>query len=75
LLMRHLYEIALRNDCSRVEWTADEGNAEARRFYAELGAPVNEFKLFYRAEADGLRNQMVPDSEEENGHAGEADLP
>ncbi len=74
LLMRHLYEIAVRHDCSRVEWTTDEGNADARRFYAELGAPVNESKLFYRLEADALRNHLFLGSGERRTRAG-GDLP
>jgi hypothetical protein len=30
--MRSLYEIAVKYDCSRVEWTTDQYNAEAQRF-------------------------------------------
>ena len=55
LLMRSLYEIAIKHDCSRVEWTTDRGNPDAQQFYAELGVPVNEAKLFYRLEADELQ--------------------
>jgi GNAT superfamily N-acetyltransferase len=56
-LMRHLYDIAVKHDCSRVEWTTDQENLNARRFYAELGVPVKESKLFYRIEGDDLRRQ------------------
>jgi hypothetical protein len=55
LLMRHLYDIAIKYDCSRVEWTTDRDNIDAQRFYAELGVPVKESKLFYRIEGDELR--------------------
>lgn len=55
LLMRSLYEIAIKHDCSRVEWTTDRDNPDAQGFYAELGVLVNESKLFYRLEADELR--------------------
>jgi GNAT superfamily N-acetyltransferase len=57
LLMRHLHDIAIKCDCSRVEWMTDRDNAEAQRFYAELGVPVDESKLFYRVEGDELRAQ------------------
>jgi GNAT superfamily N-acetyltransferase len=55
LLMRHLHDIAIKCDCSRVEWMTDKDNANAQRFYADLGAPVDESKLFYRIEGDELR--------------------
>ncbi len=55
LLMGHLYEIAVKNDCTRVEWTTDSGNPDAQRFYAELGVPLNGSKLFYRIEGEELR--------------------
>ena len=48
--MDELSGIARRHDCSRVEWTTDESNEDARRFYAELGARVVKSKLFYRTE-------------------------
>jgi ribosomal protein S18 acetylase RimI-like enzyme len=59
LLMQHLYGIAVKYDCSRVEWTTDQDNAVAQRFYADLGIPVRESKLFYRIEGDDLRQQAV----------------
>jgi hypothetical protein len=40
-----------------VEWTTDQDNPDAQRFYAELGVPVRQSKLFYRVEGDGLRRQ------------------
>jgi GNAT superfamily N-acetyltransferase len=59
LLMQHLYDIAVRHDCSRVEWTTDQDNVDAKRFYAELGVPVKESKLFYRIEGEELRQQAI----------------
>jgi ribosomal protein S18 acetylase RimI-like enzyme len=53
-LMRYLYDIAVKNDCSRVEWTTDNDNRKAQLFYAELGVPVKESKLFYRIDGDEL---------------------
>ena len=59
LLMQHLYDIAVKNNCSRVEWTTDQDNVDAQHFYAELGAAIKESKLFYRIEGDDLRKQAV----------------
>jgi GNAT superfamily N-acetyltransferase len=61
LLMRHLYDVAVKHDCSRVEWTTDQDNPDAQRFYAELGVPVRQSKLFYRIEGDELRRQVSVD--------------
>lgn len=60
LLMRHLYDAAVKNDCSRVEWTTDSDNRGAQLFYAELGIPVNESKLFYRIEGSELVRNRAP---------------
>ena len=56
LLMRHLCSIAAKHGCSRVEWTTDQENLDAQRFYAELGVRTNKSKLFYRIEGDDLRS-------------------
>jgi GNAT superfamily N-acetyltransferase len=57
LLMQHLYDIAVKHDCSRVEWTTDTDNPGAQQFYSELGVPVKESKLFYRIEGEDLKRQ------------------
>jgi GNAT superfamily N-acetyltransferase len=57
LLMRQLYNIAVEHGCSRVEWTTDRDNLDAQQFYAKLGIPVKESKLFYRIEGDDLRRE------------------
>jgi GNAT superfamily N-acetyltransferase len=49
-LMDALFEVAVRHGCSRVEWTTDRPNTAAQQFYARIGAPVHEGKLFYRVE-------------------------
>ena len=54
LLMQQLAVIAVKNGCSRLEWTTDGGNRDAQLFYAGLGAPVDQSKLFYRIEGDDL---------------------
>jgi GNAT superfamily N-acetyltransferase len=56
LLMQRLYAIAVDRGCSRVEWMTERENTEAQHFYADLGAPVNESKLFYRVEGNALRD-------------------
>lgn len=55
LLMQRLCQVAVERECSRVEWTADQGNAFAEAFYEQLGIPKNQEKIFYRLEGDGLR--------------------
>ncbi len=50
LLMDGLHEVAARHGCSLMEWTTDDTNLGAQRFYAGLGVPVLTSKLFYRAE-------------------------
>lgn len=48
LLMEALYAEAQRAGCSRVEWTANRENPEARAFYERLGAEAQSGKVFYR---------------------------
>jgi GNAT superfamily N-acetyltransferase len=50
LLMDSLLTVAAKHGCSRVEWTTDRDSEGAQRFYAKLGVPINEGKLFYRVE-------------------------
>lgn len=51
-LMNELFSIARREGCSRVEWTTDVTNTEARRFYEMMGEVVYSGKLFYRHEIE-----------------------
>ena len=50
LLITHVLKAGRDNDCSRVEWTTDHDNHEARAFYERLGFPQNTSKVFYRVE-------------------------
>jgi GNAT superfamily N-acetyltransferase len=52
LLMDAVFEIAERHRCSRVEWTTDDANENARQFYDGLGAAERTSKVFYRVELD-----------------------
>lgn len=54
-LMRSVAEIAVKNGCSRFEWQTDTPNTGARRFYEDLGVPVNASKLSYRVEGEALQ--------------------
>jgi GNAT superfamily N-acetyltransferase len=55
ILMNELCRIALETGCTRVEWQTDTGNPNAQRFYATLGVPVDDSKLFYRLDGEALR--------------------
>jgi GNAT superfamily N-acetyltransferase len=55
LLMDALRLTAIQHGCSRVEWTTDETNPAAMRFYEALGCAPKPSKIFYRLEGDQLR--------------------
>lgn len=59
LLMEHLCDIAVKSRCSRLEWTTDAYNQKAQHFYAELGVPVDDSKLFYRIEGGELNRRDI----------------
>jgi GNAT superfamily N-acetyltransferase len=54
LLMQRLGQLAVDNQCSRLEWMTDNTNVEALRFYQELEAPQYPSKVFYRLDGDQL---------------------
>lgn len=52
-LMKELHAIAqARPGCSRVEWTTDRVNPDARAFYQALGHEEYDGKIFYRVNID-----------------------
>jgi GNAT superfamily N-acetyltransferase len=55
LLMEALRLTATQHGCSRVEWTTDDDNPGAMRFYEALGYSPKPSKIFYRLEGDRLR--------------------
>lgn len=55
LLMDALRLTAIEHGCSRVEWTTDDNNPGAMRFYEALGYARKPSKIFYRLEGDQLR--------------------
>ena len=48
--------IALKEDCSRMDWTCLDWNGNARSFYEHLGASYLKNRLYFRAEKDVLKN-------------------
>jgi GNAT superfamily N-acetyltransferase len=58
LLMDALRLTATEHGCSRLEWTADDDNPGAMRFYEALGYPRNPSKVCYRLEGDQLRRPV-----------------
>jgi len=54
LLMKGLFEVAAKHECSRVEWMTDLDNANAQQFYDALGFPQDPTKLFYRVQGQEL---------------------
>jgi len=58
LLIDGLRIAATERGCSRVEWTADDDNPGAVRFYEALGYPPEPSKIFYRLEGDYLRQAV-----------------
>lgn len=65
--MRGLYTIAAERGCSRVEWTTDESNEQAKAFYAALGAKPLPSKIFYRAEGDVFSTQPAATRSADDG--------
>jgi GNAT superfamily N-acetyltransferase len=54
-LMAFLARLALERGCSRFDWTAETDNPEALAFYDRLGARRVAEKIYYRFEADALK--------------------
>lgn len=50
LLMAELRQVAVKHQCSRVEWTTEVENEGAQGFYEALGAQRYEEKVFYRVD-------------------------
>jgi GNAT superfamily N-acetyltransferase len=61
-LMQWLAKYALENRCIRFDWTVDEANAQALRFYNELGATHIKNKLYFRFAGESLRALAAGDS-------------
>jgi GNAT superfamily N-acetyltransferase len=58
-LMHWLAGYAVANRCARFDWTVDESNAGALRFYAELGATHVKDKLYFRFSGASLEELAV----------------
>ncbi|GAA2149011.1 GNAT family N-acetyltransferase [Actinomadura napierensis] len=59
VLMRVLYEVAAKHECSRVEWTTGTNNPGAQRLYAGLGLQQLPSKLFFRADAAAIEHGLA----------------
>jgi GNAT superfamily N-acetyltransferase len=58
-LMQRVCEMAMKNGCSRVEWTTESTNTVALHFYEALGTPLQPDKLFYRLDGESIRRVAV----------------
>ena len=59
-LMTAVARLAIARGHSRVDWTADRGNARLLDFYSGLGAVAQEEKVFYRLSAEALALCAAP---------------
>ena len=55
-LLARLAQIALENDCGRMEWWVLDWNAPAIKFYQSLGAEAMDEWTVYRLTGDALTN-------------------
>ena len=46
--MQEIFNAARAQNCSRVEWTTEVENVDARHFYSVIGASVQDGKLLFR---------------------------
>ncbi|CAJ1853332.1 GNAT family N-acetyltransferase [Aeromonas dhakensis] len=53
-LMHWLAGYALEHGCARFDWTVDEANLGALRFYTELGSTHVKDKLYFRFSGESL---------------------
>lgn len=53
-LMHWLASYALEHGCARFDWTVDEANSGALRFYTDLGATHVKDKLYFRFAGESL---------------------
>lgn len=56
ILLKHLAQIAVENDCGRFEWSVLDWNKPAIDFYESLGAKPKSEWLGYRMDGDVLVN-------------------
>ncbi|QDL91752.1 GNAT family N-acetyltransferase [Paroceanicella profunda] len=53
-MMARLADIATAKGCARMDWTTERWNEGALRFYAALGAELQEQKVYFRLGAPAL---------------------
>lgn len=54
-LIQAVATLALERGHSRVDWTADRANRHLMNYYKDLGAEVQEEKVFYRLAGEALK--------------------
>jgi GNAT superfamily N-acetyltransferase len=59
VLMAELARVALAEGYVRIDWTTDESNTGAQRFYDGLAIPRQD-KVYYRLSGDDLRKLAAP---------------
>jgi GNAT superfamily N-acetyltransferase len=59
VLMAEMARVALAEGYVRIDWTTDESNAGAQRFYDGLAIPRQD-KVYYRLSGDDLRKLATP---------------
>jgi GNAT superfamily N-acetyltransferase len=47
-LMQEIFSVARAQNCSRVEWTSEVENVDARQFYSTTGASLQDGKVLFR---------------------------
>jgi hypothetical protein len=46
--MEEIFNAARAQNCSRVEWSTEVENVDARQFYSAIGAALQDGKLLFR---------------------------
>lgn len=55
-LLKHIANIAVKENCGRFEWAVLDWNSPAIRFYEALGASAQDEWTIYRLSGESLRN-------------------
>jgi len=55
-LLKHLAQLAEKNDCGRFEWSVLDWNESAIKFYEKIGAKAQNEWVIYRLTGDALRS-------------------
>jgi len=53
-LVKHLCELAIANDCARIDWVVATTNEDGMRFYSRLGASISEAVRVARLDLEAI---------------------